>query len=55
MLVKNMYTEAQLIEMVSRLAKIYLESYPDDKESLERFLRWSYSQWGYEYDGEKHN
>ena len=43
------YTEPQIFEIVNRLAKIYLECYPDDQEGLERFLRWAHSQYGYEY------
>lgn len=43
------YTEPQVIEVITRLAKIYAESYPDDREGLERFLRWTYSQYGYTY------
>lgn len=43
------YTEPQLIETLNRLIKIYLESYPDDKEGLERFCRWAYAQYGYTY------
>lgn len=43
------YTEPQVFETLSRLARIYLEGYPDDKEALERFLRWAHLQYGYEY------
>ena len=43
------YTEPQMFETVGRLARIYLESYPDDREGLERFLRWAYTQYGYNY------
>ena len=43
------YTEPEIYEIVNRLAKIYLESYPEDQEGLERFLRWAYSQCGYKY------
>jgi hypothetical protein len=43
------YTEPQMFEIINRLAKIYLESYPDDQEELERFLRWAHSQYGYKY------
>lgn len=45
----NMYTEPQMFDIVTRLAKIYSESYPQDKEGLERFLRWAHTQYGYEY------
>lgn len=44
-----MYTEAQTFEMLNRMVRIYLESYPDDQESLDRFLRWAHSQYGYTY------
>jgi len=44
-----MYTESEMIDTVNRLIRIYLESYPDDQESLERFLQWVYSQYGYEH------
>ena len=43
------YTEPEIFEIVNRLAKIYLESYPEDQEGLERFLRWPHSQYGYKY------
>jgi hypothetical protein len=43
------YTEPEIFEIINRLAKIYLESYPEDQEGLERFLRWAHSQYGYKY------
>ena len=43
------YTEPEIFEMINRLAKIYLESYPEDREGLERFLRWAHYQYGYKY------
>ena len=43
------YTEPEIFEIVNRLAKIDLESYPEDQEGLERFLRWAHSQYGYKY------
>lgn len=43
------YTEPDIFEVVNRLARIYLESYPNDREALERFLRWAHLQYGYEY------
>ena len=43
------YTEPQLFETFNRLVKIYLESYPEDREGLERFLRWAHTQYGYKY------
>ena len=42
-----MYTEPQVFETLNRLARIYLESYPDDRQGLERFLSWAHSQYGY--------
>lgn len=44
-----MYTEPQLFETLARLARIYTESYPDDREGLERFLHWAHAQYGYTY------
>ena len=44
------YTEPEVFEIINRLSRIYLESYPDDREGLERFLRWAYLQYGYAYD-----
>jgi hypothetical protein len=44
-----MYTEPEMLTTVQRLIRIYLESYPDDKESLERFLTWALSQYGYKH------
>lgn len=44
-----MYTEAQTFEMLNRMVRIYLESYPDDRAELDRFLRWAHSQYGYVY------
>jgi hypothetical protein len=44
------YTEPQLFEILSRLSKIYLESYPDDRDHIERFLRWAHTQYGYRYE-----
>jgi hypothetical protein len=44
-----MYTEAQTFEMLNRMIRIYLESYPDDQEQLDRFLRLAHSQYGYQY------
>jgi hypothetical protein len=43
------YTEPQLFETFNRLVKIYLESYPEDREGLERFLCWAHTQYGYKY------
>jgi len=43
------YTEPEIFEIVNRLAKIYLESYPEDQAGLERFLRWAHAQYGYKY------
>ena len=44
-----MYTEPQLFETLARLARIYAESYPDDRAGLERFLQWAHAQYGYVY------
>ena len=44
-----MYTEPQLFETLARLVRIYAESYPDDREGLERFLQWAHAQYGYTY------
>jgi hypothetical protein len=46
-----MVTESQMIEHLRRMIAIYLESYPDDRESIERFMRWTLKAWGYE-DGQ---
>jgi hypothetical protein len=46
-----MVTESQMIEHLRRMTAIYLESYPDDRESIERFMRWTLKAWGYE-DGQ---
>lgn len=43
------YTESEVFEMMRRLTRIYLESYPEDREGLERFLRWAHTQYGYEH------
>jgi hypothetical protein len=44
-----MYTEPEMLETVNRLIEIYLESYPDDQDSLGQFVKWIYSQYGYEH------
>lgn len=44
-----MYTEPEVIKMLAKLAEIFSESYPTDRESVERFMRWVYSQYGYTY------
>lgn len=41
------YTEPELIDLMKRMMVIYLESYPDDKEVLQRFQTWVLRQWGY--------
>lgn len=46
-----MYTESQLFETLRRIAGLYTESYPEDQEQIERFLKWVHSQYGYEYNG----
>lgn len=43
------YTEPEMFQTLQRLVRIYLESYPNDREELERFLRWAYAQYGYSY------
>jgi len=43
------YSEPQMFETFDRLVRIYLESYPDDRQQLERFLRWAHLQYGYKY------
>lgn len=43
------YSELEMFETFDRLVRIYLESYPNDREQLERFLRWAYNQYGYTY------
>jgi len=43
------YTEPEIFQIINRLAKIYLESYPEDQQGLERFLRWAHAQYGYKY------
>lgn len=42
-----MFKEPELIALIKRMVRIYLESYPDDRESLERFLKWVLKAWGY--------
>jgi len=42
-----MFKETDLIALIKRMANIYLESYPDDREAIERFVRWVLQQWGY--------
>jgi hypothetical protein len=45
----KMYTEPEVIQTIDRLAKIFLESYPDNKQSIDLFIRWIYSQYGYQF------
>ena len=47
------YSEKELFEIFRRLAKFYIEGYPQDKESIERFLRWSHHQYGYTYEQQR--
>jgi hypothetical protein len=42
-----MFKEPELIALVRRMIALYLESYPDDREQLERFQRWVLKAWGY--------
>ena len=44
-----MYTEPQMLETIQRLIRIYLESYPNDREGLERFQQWLLTQYGYNH------
>jgi hypothetical protein len=44
-----MYTEPESIHNINRLSKIFLESYPENKDQIELFVRWIYSQYGYQY------
>jgi hypothetical protein len=44
-----MYTESELIQSIDRLSKIFLESYPENSEQIETFVRWIYEQYGYQY------
>ena len=45
------YTEIEMLEVINRLGKFYLESYPHDRATVDCFLRWCYSQYGYIYKG----
>lgn len=45
------YSEPEMFEALRRMTRIYLESYPEDREGLERFLRWAHTQFGYIYHG----
>ena len=42
-----MFKEPELIGLIKRMIAMYLESYPDDREQLERFQRWVLKAWGY--------
>jgi hypothetical protein len=46
-----MFKEPELIGLIKRMIAMYIVSYPDDKEQLERFQRWVLKAWGYE-DGQ---
>jgi hypothetical protein len=46
-----MFKEPELISLIKRMIGIYLESYPDDREQLERFQTWVLKAWGYK-DGQ---
>ncbi len=41
--------QPEVFQTINRLARLYLESYPEDCEGLERFLRWAHVQYGYQY------
>ena len=43
-----MFKEPELIQLIRRMIALYLESYPDDREQLERFQRWVLKAWGYD-------
>lgn len=43
-----MYKEPEMIQLIQRMIALYLESYPDDREQVERFQRWVLKAWGYE-------
>jgi hypothetical protein len=43
------YTETEMFEVMRRLSRIFLESYPKDREQIERFMRWAHEQYGYTY------
>lgn len=45
----NMYTEPELVQTIDRLSKIFVESYPENSEQIEIFVRWIYAQYGYQY------
>jgi len=42
-----MFKEPDLINLIKTMAALYSESYPDDQESIQRFLTWILQQWGY--------
>jgi len=46
----NYYTEKEMIETISRLASIYSKSSPDEQQTMERFVEWVYSQYGYVHE-----
>jgi hypothetical protein len=41
------YTEPELIQTIARMTRLYAESYPEDRDAVERFRAWVMSQWGY--------
>lgn len=43
------YTEPELIRAITRMAELYCASYPQDHESVQRFLDWVLLEWGYEH------
>jgi len=47
-----MFKEPELINLIKRMIAMYSESYPEDKEQLERFQRWVLNAWGYKDDGQ---
>jgi len=46
-----MFKEPEMISAIKRMVAVYLESYPNDREVIERFQRWIFHIWGYK-DGD---
>lgn len=42
-----MYSEPQVMALLTTLTRVYLESHPTDRAVMERFLIWSIAQYGY--------
>lgn len=43
------YNENQVFELMRRLVRIYLESFPEKRDDVEHFCRWAHKQFGYEH------